>query len=74
MYGDPVDVNVQSLADMPESYDGRAVRVKGRFELAGSLNQGYLLRETLVVQVMIYPVQEIAGAFESQAFKYWAKK
>ena len=36
MYGDPVDVTVQSLADKPESYDGRAVRVKGRFELARS--------------------------------------
>ncbi len=71
MYGDPIDVSVQSLADNPESYDGRAVRVKGRFDLASNLSQrSYLLRDGILAQVLIYPVQEIAGQFEDQALKY----
>lgn len=71
MYGDPVDVSVQSLADNPESYDGRAVRVKGRFELGSNLSQrSYLLKDSLLAQVLIYPVQEIAGQFEDQALRF----
>jgi hypothetical protein len=71
MYGDPVDVNVQSLADNPQSYDGRAVRVKAKFELAMQIGQrGYLLKDGLMAQVMIFPVQEIAGRFEDEAQKY----
>ncbi|HEY6546860.1 MAG TPA: Ig-like domain-containing protein [Vicinamibacteria bacterium] len=71
IYGDPVDVTVQSLADNPQSYDGRAVRVKGKFELGATMSQrSYVLRESVVAQVMLVPVQEIAGQFEDQALKY----
>jgi len=75
MYGDPVDVTVQTLADMPSSYDGRAVRVKARLEMPTNIgSRTYLLRESVMAQVMIVPVQEIASRFEDDSRTYSGKE
>ena len=64
-YGEVVDVNIQSLADQPSSYDGRAVRVKGIFELGSMIGQrSYILKDNFAAQVLIAPVREIEGSFE----------
>jgi Bacterial Ig-like domain len=74
IYGDPVDVTVQSLTDNPESYDGRAVRVKGRFDLGTNLGaRTYFLQDSIVARVAIVPVRELAGSFESEALTYSGK-
>ena len=39
-YGDPVDVSLDSLAQMPEPYYERAVRVTGKLDML----QGYALQ------------------------------
>ncbi len=74
-YGEVVDVTVQSLADMPSSYDGRAVRVKGTFELGNNIGQRtYVLKDSFVAQVLVYPVREIAGSFEQEALTLTGKQ
>jgi hypothetical protein len=74
MYGEPVDVSVQNLADQPGAYSGRAVRVKGQFEMAGSLReQAYILKDHFAAQVLLYPMREIAARFEDEARTYMGK-
>lgn len=74
MYGDPVDVRVQDLVDNGESYSGRAVRVKGQFELGNTIGaRTYVLREHLAAQVLIFPVRELQGSFETEALKMQGK-
>lgn len=74
-YGEVVDVNIQSLADTPSAYDGRAVRVKGRFELGATIGQrSYILKDNFAAQVLIYPVREIAGSFEQEALRMTGKE
>ena len=74
-YGEVVDVNLQSLADMPSSYDGRAVRVKGTFELGSTIGRRtYILKDNFTAQVLIYPVREIEGSFEQEALRMMGKQ
>ena len=74
MYGDPVDVSVSDLANHPESYDGRALRVKGKFELGATIGQRtYFLQDSFAARVGIIPVREIEGSFEAEARTYTGK-
>ena len=74
-YGDVVDVNIQSLADSPSSYDGRAVRVKGVFELGSMIGRrSYILKDNFAAQVLIYPVREIEGSFDQEALHMTGKQ
>jgi hypothetical protein len=69
-YGEVVDVTVQSLAETPSAYEGRAVRVKGRFEMGASVGQRtYIMKDSFVAQILIFPVREIEGSFEQEALK-----
>ena len=75
MYGDPVDVRVQDLVDNGASYSGRAVRVKGQFELGATMGERtYVLREHFAAQVLIFPVRELQGTFEAEAMKMQGKE
>lgn len=71
-YGPTIDVSVDSLLDMPERYEGRAVRTRGTFELilTGS-QQAYGYRGTFGGYLRVVPRQEIAGPFEREA-RRWA--
>lgn len=73
-YGEPVDVSLDSLLSMPESYEGRAVRTHGTLEFTpGSQGMVYYMRGTLGGRLYIVPVREVAYQFEHQA-RQWVGK
>jgi len=71
MYGTPVEVSVDDLAQQPESYVGRAVRTHGQLELSmevGQTRRGYLMRGFLY-RIIVAPVPDIQSEFEQQAMQ-----
>jgi len=67
-YGEAVEVSLDSLLQMPESYEGRAVRTRGTLEFVPGRGAGsYLLRGTLGGRLYLFPVPEVAYQFEQQA-------
>jgi hypothetical protein len=75
-FGEPVDVDLDDLAQNPGQYARRAVRTKGRLDFAssnvsGARNSGrYALRGNFASAVRIIPVSEISAEFEDGA-RYW---
>jgi hypothetical protein len=70
LYGEPVDVNIDDIANGTASYEGRAVRTHGRLDLdaqSGSMRR-YNLRG-LMHSIAVAPVNEIAGEWEQEAMK-----
>jgi hypothetical protein len=71
-YGDPIDVTVESLTFMPESYYERAVRVSGKLDAIAGYpgarggDRAWYLGE-LGARVLIMPVREVAMRFEDLA-------
>jgi hypothetical protein len=66
-YGDPIDVTLESLVQMPESYYDRAVRVSGRLDiLSGAGDRAWALG-ALGARVVIVPVRVVADRFEMEA-------
>jgi hypothetical protein len=66
MYGPPVDVTISDLGQQPDSYDQRAVRTKGRFELALEYGRDrYLLQDNMGSRVLIQPVPDFAVEFDN---------
>lgn len=63
-YGPPIDVSLTDLMLSPESYDGRAVRTRGRLELGSALG-AYMLRDAGATSVDLVPVPEMAGDVDS---------
>jgi hypothetical protein len=74
-YGDPVDVTLESLTYMPESYYERAVRVSGKLDMgtspatSGRSGQLWYLGD-LGARVVIVPVREVAMRFEDEARRW----
>ena len=68
LYGQPVDVAIDDLVLEPSSYEGRAIRTKGRLDF-GSDRAGrtYSLRSTFGNKLQLYPVPEISAPFEQEA-------
>jgi hypothetical protein len=74
-FGTPVDVSLNDLVQNGLAYDGRAVRTKGRMDLESQMSTGsgrrlYLLRDMFTEAVLIYPMPEVAGNFESEAMTF----
>jgi hypothetical protein len=70
-YGPTIDVSVDSLLDMPEQYEGRAVKTRGPFELIlTGRQQAYGFRGTFGNYLYVIPRQEIAGTFEEEARRW----
>jgi hypothetical protein len=68
MYGPPVDVTISDLAQQPDSYDQRAVRTKGRFDLALEYGRDrYLLQDNMGARVLVQPVREFQVEFDDIA-------
>jgi hypothetical protein len=63
-YGEAVEVTLDMLAQMPESYRGRAVRTSGNLEMVDS-NTFRIGR--LGIHIPIYPVPEIVDRFGMNA-------
>jgi hypothetical protein len=73
-YGEPVEVSLDTLLQMPESYEGRAVRTHGTLEFEpGSQGMTYFMRGTLNGRLYIVPVSDVAYQFEHEA-RIWVGK
>lgn len=74
MYGEPVDVSLETLLDMPESYSGRAVRTRGTLDLIPQSTQRLYALGTLGQRAIILPVPETQGPFESDAPRWLGRE
>jgi hypothetical protein len=73
-YGPTIEVSVDSLLEMPERYEGRAVRTRGTLEwILSGRQQRFGMRGTFGGYLYIFPRQEVAYAFE-QAARSWVGK
>ncbi len=69
-YGVPVDVTLSDLAQNGPSYDGRAVRTRGRLMVDSSQGQRVLfLQDMFAVRVYVQPISEIAGEWDAESMK-----
>ena len=67
-YGPPVDVSVDDILQMPESYEEKAVRTRGTLEWEG--RETWTMRGTFGGRLRVIPVPDIAVHFEDEA-KQW---
>lgn len=66
--GQVVEVSVDNLLQMPESYAGRAVRTRGQLEMMpGRTQLTYALRGTFGGYLQLAPVQEVGADWEREA-------
>jgi hypothetical protein len=74
-YGPTIDVAVDSLLDMPEQYEGRAVRTRGTLEwIPTGTQQSYSFRGTFGNYLYIVPRREVAYTFEESARRWVGKE
>lgn len=74
-YGQTIEVSVDDLLQMPESYEGRAVRTRGQLEMEPSLSRlAYALRGTFGGRLYLFPMQEAASAFETEMRRWTGKE
>jgi hypothetical protein len=67
-YGKTVEVSLDDLIRMPESYVGKAVRTRGQLDMMASTSRPtYSLRGTFGERMRIYPVPQAEYDFERQA-------
>ena len=67
-YGKTIEVSLDDLVRMPESYVGKAVRTRGQLDiLPGTSRLAYSLRATFGERMRIYPVPQAESDFEQQA-------
>ena len=73
-YGQVVEVSVDDLLSMPESYVEKAVRTRGELDMALSGTQiTYVLRGTFGGRLYLYPTAEAGVDWEHSA-RQWAGK
>lgn len=70
-YGATVDVSIDDLLQMPESYAGKAVRTRGRLEVVPAARQmRYSMRGTFGGRVFIMPARDLAFDFDTNALSW----
>jgi len=73
-YGKTIEVSLDTLLQMPESYVGKAVRTRGQLDLTPATTRlTYSLRGTFGERLIIVPVREAESEFERQA-RTWVGK
>jgi Bacterial Ig-like domain len=75
-YGEAIDVSLETLLDMPESYSGRAVRTQGTLDLVSqtqTTDRVYALG-TFGRRAIILPVAEARGPFDSDALRWLGRE
>jgi hypothetical protein len=73
-YGQTIEVSVDNLLQMPESYVGKAVRTRGQLEMTPNLSRvTYALRGTFGGYLYLFPVAQSAMDFE-QEMRRWTGK
>ena len=74
-YGQVVEVSVDDLLSMPESYDGRAVRTRGQLEMGPPSDRiTYALRGTFGGWVYLFPTTEAGPDWEQNARRWMGKE
>jgi len=74
MYGQTVEVALDTILEMPEMYQGKAVRTRGQLDLTpGSTQLVYSLRGTSGGRLIILPMQEAGMEWEQQARRWTGK-
>jgi len=74
-YGQTIEVTVDNLLQMPESYVGRAVRTRGELDMVPSTSQvGYGLRGTFGGRLYLYPMPEAAADYDTQMRRWVGKE
>ena len=68
-YGRPVDIGITDLAQNPDPYYDRAVRVRGFLELNYGFNGPATLRDSFSASVLVVPFPPVAGEWESASPK-----
>lgn len=71
-YGEPVDVTITDLVQSGASYENRSVRTHGRLNLEGL--GAYTLQDSFGARVLIVPVDEVAGPFESESRRIFGQE
>lgn len=66
-FGKPVDVTLSDLVQNPESYEGRAVKTRGKLDMGTSLRRSYILRDTFGSGATLVAVPEVDDAFNADA-------
>lgn len=74
MYGQTVEVSLDTILEMPEMYQNKAVRTRGQLDLTpGSTQLVYSLRGTFGGRLIILPMQEAGFEWEQQARRWTGK-
>ena len=74
-YGVPVEVTLSDLAQNGTSYEGRAVRTKGQLEFeSAQRGRQFALRDNFGNRVVVVPVNEISGMWDSEGLKMTGKE
>jgi hypothetical protein len=67
-YGKTIDVDLETLIQMPESYVGKAVRTRGQLDMMpASTRQQYSLRSTFGERLLLLPAPQTENDFERLA-------
>jgi hypothetical protein len=66
-FGKPVDVTLSDLVQNPESYEGRAVKTRGKLDMGVSLRRSYILRDDFGSGATLVAVPEVDDTFNSEA-------
>ena len=74
-YGEAVEVSLDSLLQMPESYEGRAVRTHGILEAEpATRGLSYSMRGSFGGRLYLVPVSEVVTEWEMQAREWIGKE
>ena len=74
-YGSTIEVSIDNLLQMPESYVDKAVRTHGELEmLFGSGERRYALRGTFGGRIRIMPMTEVAAEFDDMARRWMGRQ
>jgi len=73
-YGDVIDVQLDTLIQLPESYVGRAVRTSGRLDMLGTTGGRIWALATLGSRAILFPVREAQNAFEMDARQWLGRE
>jgi hypothetical protein len=72
-YGEPIDVSLEDLIQMPEPYYNRAVRTTGTLDMLATTSARRWALRSLGGRVIISPVRETAMRFEDEARRWIAR-
>jgi hypothetical protein len=69
-YGDPIDVSLEDLIQMPEPYYERAVRTSGSLDMLMTTGERIWALRSFTGRVLLVPMREVYGRFEDEASRW----